>query len=74
MQSGEKTGSIFILVVFSKYIGLSDGKTFFFYECMELKLMMFLSFIYLYHYLNWFSKTTVIKWHKNLNLKKQFVL
>ena len=56
-------------VLFAKYLGLSDGKTFYFYESLELKLMMFLSFIYCYHYLNWFSKTTVIKWHKQLNYK-----
>ena len=51
-------------------MGLSDGTSFFFYEDLALKLMMFMSFIYCYHYLNWFSKTTVIKWHKNLNFKK----
>lgn len=61
-------------VLFSKFLGLSDGTTFFFYETMELKLMMFMSFIYLYHYLNWFSKTTVIKWHKLLNLKKSIAI
>jgi hypothetical protein len=27
-------------------------------------IMRFLSFMYTYHYLNWFSKTTVIKWYK----------
>lgn len=54
-------------VLFSKFLGISDGTSFFFYESMELKLMMFISFIYCYHYLNWFSKTTVIKWHKNIN-------
>ncbi len=47
-------------------LGLSDGTSFYFYESLELKLMMFISFIYLYHYLNWFSKTTVIGWHKEL--------
>lgn len=26
-------------------------------------IMRFISFAYVYHYLNWFSKTTVIKWH-----------
>lgn len=57
-------------VLFSKYLGLSEGNTFYFYEEMELKLMMFFSFIYSYHYLNWFSKTTVIQWHKMLNIKK----
>lgn len=27
-------------------------------------LMRFIAFAYTYHYLNWFSKTNVIKWHK----------
>lgn len=27
-------------------------------------LMRFIAFAYLYHYLNWFSKTEVIRWHK----------
>jgi hypothetical protein len=27
-------------------------------------LMRFIAFAYTYHYLNWFSKTTVIKWHE----------
>jgi hypothetical protein len=29
-----------------------------------LIIMRFIAFAYTYHYLNWFSKTTVIKWHK----------
>lgn len=29
-----------------------------------LRIQSFLAFIYLYHYLNWFSKTSLIKWHK----------
>lgn len=28
-----------------------------------LTFMRFIAFAYTYHYLNWFSKTTVIKWH-----------
>lgn len=27
-------------------------------------LMRFIAFAYTYHYLNWFSKTNIIKWHK----------
>ena len=60
-------------VIFGKTLGLSDGTAFFFYESLELKLMMFLSFIYLYHYLNWFSKTTVIKWYKSMNVTKTII-
>ncbi len=59
-----------IPVSIAQFLGLSDGSSFFFYETLELRLMMFMSFIYCYHYLNWFSKTTVIKWHRMLNLKK----
>lgn len=29
-----------------------------------IMLMRFIAFAYLYHYLNWFSKTEIIKWHK----------
>ena len=30
---------------------------------LALALMAFIAFAYLYHYLNWFSKTSVIQWH-----------
>src|SRR6185295_10659664 len=29
-----------------------------------LAIMRFIAFAYTYHYLNWFSKTSVIQWHK----------
>jgi hypothetical protein len=29
-----------------------------------LALMRFIAFAYTYHYLNWFSKTSIIQWHK----------
>ena len=28
------------------------------------KVQAFLAFAYTYHYLNWFSKTLIIKWHQ----------
>ncbi len=31
---------------------------------MGLALMAFIAFSYTYHYLNWFSKTSIIKWHE----------
>ncbi len=63
-----------IPVFLSKFLGLSDGTSFLFYEDLELRLMMFISFIYLYHYLNWFSKTTTIFWHKSLTLKRSLFI
>lgn len=32
-----------------------------------LKIQVFVAFCYTYHYLNWFSKTTVIGWNKNIS-------
>ena len=29
-----------------------------------LALMSFIAFAYTYHYLNWFSKTSIIRWHE----------
>ena len=35
-----------------------------FHSQIGILLMRFIAFAYTYHYLNWFSKTEVIKWHK----------
>ncbi len=35
-----------------------------FFSNAGIMLMRFIAFAYLYHYLNWFSKTEVIRWHK----------
>ena len=61
-------------VKLSKLLGLSDGTKFFFYEATDIKIQIFIAFAYTYHYLNWFSKTTVIGWHKKLTKKKSLVI
>ena len=35
-----------------------------FFSTFGIMLMRFIAFAYLYHYLNWFSKTEIIRWHK----------
>ena len=37
-------------------------------------MQIFIAFAYLYHYLNWFSKTTVIGWHKGLTKKRSLII
>lgn len=34
------------------------------YETAGVGVMRLIAFAYLYHYLNWFSKTSIIKWHE----------
>ncbi|WP_445710570.1 hypothetical protein [Flavobacterium sp.] len=54
----------------SKMISNKHESNFFFYEILDLKIQMFISFAYTYHYLNWFSKTSIIGWHKKITHKK----
>lgn len=58
----------------SKMLGVYDDLKFFFYEKIDLKIQIFIAFVYIYHYLNWFSKTTIIGWHKQLTTKKSIVI
>ena len=54
-------------VKIGEFFGWSDGKHFNFLGPLEIRIQVFIAFAYLYHYLNWFSKTTVIGWHKRLS-------
>jgi hypothetical protein len=49
-----------------KYFNLHDAPRVYdvFYSPGGIMVMRFIAFAYTYHYLNWFSKTTVIKWHQ----------
>ena len=58
---------------YMKAIALADAKngsqkdnwwSLVFFSEIGIMLMRFIAFAYLYHYLNWFSKTEVIRWHK----------
>jgi hypothetical protein len=41
-----------------------DVNHFLFDSSAGVKIMRFIAFAYTYHYLNWFSKTSIIKWHE----------
>lgn len=58
----------------SKVLGLTDGKHFSFFEVVFIKIQIFIAFAYTYHYLNWFSKTTIIGWHKNITQKRSIII
>jgi hypothetical protein len=66
--------SAFLPVNFSicKWLGLGNGGYVMFYSPGFFKVQSFIAFAYTYHYLNWFSKTSVIKWHQVP--KKKFVV
>jgi len=58
----------------AKLFGVYEDLKFFFYEKLDIKIQIFIAFAYIYHYLNWFSKTTIIGWHKQLTHKKAILI
>lgn len=46
----------------------------FFETSYGIAIQRFVAFAYTYHYLNWFSKTTVIKWHEVSRARMIFIL
>jgi hypothetical protein len=50
-----------------KLLRLGEGKTAIdiYQSSTGLAVMRFIAFAYTYHYLNWFSKTSVIRWHES---------
>ena len=52
---------------------IGDDNEFHLISEIGIKIQIFIAFCYTYHYLNWFSKTTVIGWSKNIT-KPKFLL
>lgn len=58
----------------SNILGIADRSTFSFHNLIDVKIQIFIAFAYTYHYLNWFSKTTIIGWHKTLTQKRSILI
>ncbi len=59
---------------FSDFFGLAERNKFFLLSPSAIKIQIFIAFCYTYHYLNWFSKTSVIGWNKNTSKAKFTVI
>lgn len=59
--------------VASLFGGLHDGE-FRFLSDIGIRIQIFIAFAYTYHYLNWFSKTSVIGWKKSLSAKSTLII
>ncbi len=63
----------FVNISIAKFLGLvSENTNYSLISVVGVKIQIFIAFAYTYHYLNWFSKTSIIKWHQ-VN-KKQFII
>ncbi|MDW5290604.1 hypothetical protein [Formosa sp. PL04] len=60
----------FIAKVFNNF----QDKTFLTLSEIGLRIQIFISFAYTYHYLNWFSKTSIIGWKKAVSKKGALII
>lgn len=56
---------------FLKILGMDKGE---YSTNVYYKAQVFISYAYIYHYLNWFSKTSIIGWGKALTSKKAILI
>jgi hypothetical protein len=56
-------------IAICKWLGLANGRYLQIYSPLFFKVQSFIAFAYTYHYLNWFSKTSIIKWHQVPKIK-----
>lgn len=56
-----------VIVSINQILNESTFLDFDFNSVIIIKIQTFIAFAYTYHYLNWFSKTSLIGWNKNLS-------
>lgn len=49
---------------------ISDTSKYQLLSIVGIKIQIFIAFAYTYHYLNWFSKTSIIRWDKGMSKSK----
>lgn len=60
--------------IFEDFINLANTPENIYGSRIGIMITRFIAFAYTYHYLNWFSKTSIIQWHKMPKLNLAIVL
>jgi hypothetical protein len=63
MRNYEATFKVFNQQLFQVFLHKNATNNMIYNSTFGIMLARFIAFAYTYHYLNWFSKTSVIKWH-----------
>ena len=70
-----KTNFNKINAIIARFLGVADNSRPFYLLSKEgVKIQIFISFCYTYHYLNWFSKTSVIGWGRTISRPRLVIL
>ena len=65
---------VIIQLLNSSHAGDGDMASQIYHSSMGIAIMRFIGFAYTYHYLNWFSKTRVIRWHEIPKSRSIFII
>jgi len=65
---------IYISSTIAQLFDKIDGTTFHPLSEIGIRIQIFIAFAYTYHYLNWFSKTSIIGWKKAITAKKGILI
>jgi hypothetical protein len=69
-----ETGVTLINESIGKFSGQYEHRHFSFFSAGSIKIQIFIAFAYTYHYLNWFSKTSIIGWGDQISKPKLAVV
>lgn len=69
-QSFSDSGFAVVGATLSRFMSGVQSNQYAYMSSMGIKIQIFMAFAYTYHYLNWFSKTSIIGWGKNLSGRK----
>lgn len=58
----------------AKIVSPLEKEKFYFLSEIGIKIQIFIAFCYTYHYLNWFSKTSIIGWSKSLSKRNIIIV
>ncbi len=71
LESGNKSLNVSLV----RMLKVTVAGDWLFQSLVSIRIQIFIAFSYTYHYLNWFSKTTLIGWERNISKREwSFIL
>ena len=74
LNTFEKSNMQYVSSTIASLFGASNNTEFQILSEIGIRIQVFIAFAYTYHYLNWFSKTSIIGWKKSITKRKAYLI